>query len=278
MNFRVIHRQGARLFGLIASIAHACTCVVRGLPLFLCPSPGTPLRVLCVMAFDFLHLRRSGRLLGQARRKALATLLDFGALVNADLDNKGHFAGERKRMRQLLDDAGLNAPVGEYLRELTKLERERPVPGGDLMQAQKVITYRESVVRLSLGMMAAAAAHCATGPGEGTQATFVDAELNLLFRIVMQCQIMDDVLDYREDCEGGLPTFLTAVTSRGQALELASKASSAYARHTPGQGICLLRAALLVTSGCAKGVIVLGRWSKWRDQETLPLSGPANTL
>ena len=45
----------------------------------------------------------------------------------------------------------------------------------------------------------------------------------------MQCQIIDDVMDYAEDLSAGLPSFLTASASLPQAMELTADASRYYA-------------------------------------------------
>ncbi len=100
-------------------------------------------------------------------------------------------------------------PWSNTCEDFGDLESSRPLPGGDHWQFQDVGLYREAVVRLSLGMVAATASgnRCLD---EGIRATYCDADLKILFRIVMQCQIIDDVLDYSKDLSAGLPSFLTA--------------------------------------------------------------------
>ena len=73
--------------GILSSLI-AVISMVRGLLLFLSGRPRTPLRVLCIMAFDTLHLLRSGKRLSTLELKVLAALLDFGACVNAAFDQK----------------------------------------------------------------------------------------------------------------------------------------------------------------------------------------------
>jgi hypothetical protein len=122
--------------------------------------------------------------------------------------------------------------------------------------------YREAVVRLSLGMVATTA-HGNQRLDEGIRATCCDADLNILFRIVMQCQIIDDVLDYSKDLSAGLPSFLTASRSLPQAFELTRLAALGYAddRDLPRTGkVFPLRSALFLVSTCTKLVIVLGQW------------------
>ena len=67
-------------------------------------------------------------------------------------------------------------------------------------------------MRLSLATVAAIAldAECLE---DAIRATHRDGELEALCRIAMQCQIIDDVLDYSTDLAAGLPSFLTASAS-----------------------------------------------------------------
>jgi hypothetical protein len=236
--------------------------ILRGLSLLVSARPRTPLRVLCIMALDTIHAIRKARPLPMPRIRMLAALLDFGACANAAFDNKGFCRHECRETLQLLDEAGIRSSVVEYLRRLRELESSRPLPGGDYRRFQDVRLYREAVVRLSL----AAAATTANGNqclDEGIRATYCDADLSMLFQIVMQCQIIDDVLDYSKDMSAGLPTFLTASNSLPQAFELTRLAAIGYANDgdLPRAGDVLpLRSALFLVSTCTRLVIVLGRW------------------
>jgi len=238
----------------ISSTRIAIISMVRGLSLLLSGRPKTPLRVLCIVAFDTLHVLYHRRRLPKVKLKMLAALLDFGACANAAFDHKKACVHERRVTLQLLEVAGIGWSVAEYLQRLGKLESSRPLPGGDRRQFQKVSLYREAVVRLSLGMVATVARgnQCLD---EAIEATYGDGDLNLLFRIAMQCQIMDDVLDYSQDKSAGLPSFLTACQSLVQALELTLLAARGYAddRHAaPAAAVFPLRAALFLVSMCAK--------------------------
>jgi hypothetical protein len=89
----------------------------------------------------------------------------------------------------------------------------------------------------------------------GVRATYSDDDLKILFRIVMQCQIIDDILDYSKDMSAGLPSFLTASDSLSEALKLARQAALDYAdnRNLPRSGnIFPLRIALFVGSTSAR--------------------------
>lgn len=264
MTFQANRERWNALWAGISSILFAVRSIVRGLSLFMSARPKTPLRVLCIMAFDTLHMLRNARPLPMLKLKTLAALLDFGACANAAFDNKDCCRRECRITLQLLEEAGIRSSVVEYLRRLRDLESRRPLPGGDYWQFHKVGLYREAVVRLSLGMVATTANgnQCLD---EGIRATDCDADLNILFRIVMQCQIIDDVLDYSKDMSAGLPSFLTACKSLPQAFELTRLAALGYAddRDLPRTGdVFPLRSALFLVSTCAKLVIVLSRWGR----------------
>jgi hypothetical protein len=265
------------LYAGISSILIAVRSILRGLPLFISARPKTPLRVLCIMAFDTLHMLRQAKPLPRRKLRILAALLDFGACANAAFDNKDWRRHECRQTLQLLEEAGIRFSLVEYLRRLRDLESKRPLPGGDYGQFQRVGLYREAVVRLSLGMVATMAngQQCLD---EGIRATHGEDALNILFRIVMQCQIIDDVLDYSKDMSAGLPSFLTAFKSLPQAFELTRLAALGYADDLdlPRTGdVFPLRSALFLVSTCTKLVIVLGRWRQrflaaLRSQEKSP--------
>ncbi len=233
--------------------------MLRGLALLLSGRPRTPLRVLCIVAFDTLAVLRHGKRLSPPELKMLAALLDFGACANAAFDHKRECRQERRVTRGLLEEAGIGSHVAEYLRRLGRLESGRPRPGGNRWQFQKVSLYREAVIRLSLGMVATAA-RATPCLDEAVAATHGDGDLNLLFRIVMQCQIMDDVLDYAQDRAAGLPSFLTACQSLPQALEATQRAARGYAddRHMArAADVFPLRAALFLVSMSTRLVVSL---------------------
>jgi hypothetical protein len=214
------------------------------------------------MAFDTLHRLRTSQRLPAQRLNTLAALLDFGASANAAFDGKQFCPQEFHTTRQLLKDAGIGSTVEEYWRRIQELERQRPNPGGNRIQFQRVRTYREEVVRLSLGVLTQTAfgLKCLD---DAIQAIRDEADLRLLFEIVMQCQIIDDVVDYSKDAAAGLPSFLTASESLLQSFELICQATRGYAHdHTAPRSAPVLpwRLALFVVSAIAKLVITLGRW------------------
>jgi hypothetical protein len=203
------------------------TCLLRDLPLFFCAAPGTPLRVLCIVALDTIHMLRHSQPLPRQRRKALATFLDFQACTNAAWDRKPLCAAEYQALRRRLEKAGLGSWIAEYHCRLRELETRRPPVGGDRRRFDDVRAYREAVARLSLATLAAIAlnAECLE---EGIRATHGDSDVAALFRMAMQCQIIDDVVDYRKDLSAGLPSFLTASSSLPHAVALTACAARCY--------------------------------------------------
>jgi hypothetical protein len=206
---------------------------LRCLPLLISRRPRTPLRLLCIIAFDMLAKLRDGAHLPQARLSMLAALLDFGACINALLDSKRCCRRELRSSVGMLK-AGLRRPLLDYLRRLRRLERGRPSPGHGRQQLQAVRRYRENVVRLSLAM-----ALVATGSqrvlDDAMQTTYDEGGLDLLFRLAMLCQVLDDLLDYSRDKAAGLPSFLTAAPSLTMALAYTRQTANNY-YHVPGAG------------------------------------------
>jgi hypothetical protein len=235
-------------------------CFLRGLHLFLSTTPRTPLRVLCIVAFDTMHVLRKSKPMPRHRISVLAAALDFGAFSNAALDHKAFCPQEYQRTCKRLEDAGISAPLSEYQRRLRELERRRPSPGGDHRCFMEVRRYRESVARLSLGMVATI-----TLGDEFIEDWILekhdDDDLEILFKIVMQCQIIDDVLDYVEDASAGLPSFLTSSASLPQATNLSALATQSYSRFRDlPQSEFPFRIALPVVSTITKLVIQIHRW------------------
>ena len=92
------------------------------------------------------------------------------------------------------------------------------------------------------------------------QASGCDQDLEALFPIVMQCQIIDDVLDYTQDVTAGLPSFLTASGSLPQAMALTAGAARDYAASdvlSSASGLFPLRVALYAVTAVTKLVVRL---------------------
>jgi len=224
----------------------ALASLLRHAPRFLHDSPRTPLRVLCIAALDTAHVLRFKTPMPRARVDALAMFLDFGACTNAAWDRKPLDEAERVALRQRLDASGETARIDEYLTRLGDLESRRPPLGGNHRRFDEVRAYREGVVRVSLATATAIAMGTESVQAE-LRATERDSNFETLFRIVMQCQIVDDVLDYREDRASGLPSFLTSVRHLQQAIVMTADAVRAYGGHwerSATRGVLPLRLAL----------------------------------
>ena len=249
--------RSGRMRASLVSLA----CFLRGLPLFFSTTPRTPLRVLCIIALDTVHVLRDAAPLPRSRRKQLGAFLDFQAGTNAVWDGKVMCAPEYGALRQRLERDGLGVWITEYLNRLRELETRRPSIRGDLQRFEDVRKYREAVARLSLATITAIALN-AKSLEQGIRATYDDSDVAALFRMAMQCQIIDDVIDYREDLSKGLPSFLTASASLPQAFALTADAVRFYAaRRGPsaGGGVFPLEAALHVLTLVTRLVVGMAR-------------------
>ena len=239
----------------------AARCLLRGLPLFLRATPGTPLRALGIIAFDILHVLRTGEPLPRWRIRDLAMFLDFQGFANADWDLKRVCRTEYRAIRQRLERAGLKSCVEAYLGRLGELEGRRPSIGGDHQRFDEVRSYREAGARLSIGTTAAIALHggCLD---EGIRAAERDSDVETLSRILMLCQVIDDALDYPEDLSAGLPSYLTACASLSQSMALTRRAIRSYAasRGEAADAVIPLRLALWVFTAVTTFVMHAANW------------------
>lgn len=214
----------------VRSTLAASGCLLRGLPLFFRAAPRTPLRVLGIIALDTLHVLRRSRPLPRPRVQELAAFLDLEGCANQQWDHKRPCAAECQALMQRLEKAGLGPCTTDYLNRLRDLEGARPAPGGDQRRCDEVRAYREAVARLSITTAAAIALN---------EPCLDDDDVEALFCILMQCQIIDDVMDYREDQAAGLPSFLTASASLPLAMELTTAAARYYAANQANPKDCL---------------------------------------
>jgi hypothetical protein len=253
--------------GRIRASLVSLVCFLRGVPLFFSATPGTPLRVLCVMALDTVHVLRHARPLPRSRCRQLAAFLDFQACTNAVWDGKQLCAAEYRALRQRLERLGLGGWIEEYLARVGDVETRRPSIGGDRQRFDEVRSYREAVARLSLATIAAIAlnAECLD---EGIRATYCDSDVAALFRMAMQCQVMDDVIDYRQDLSAGLPSFLTASASLPQAMALTSDAVGFYAARRGASAVFPLEAALHVITLATRLVVGVSRRKSVRADQS----------
>lgn len=230
----------------LASLA----CFYRSVPLLFRAAPATPLRVLCIVALDAIHVLRHSSPLTRQRREELSILLDFQACTNAAWDDKPLRWSEYQALRERLEAAGLTPCIREYLERLRRLETARPTVGKGIQRVDAVREYREAVVRLSLATVAGIALH-ARHIDEAIDATDADGDVAALFHMAMQCQVIDDVLDYKEDLASGLPAFMTAAPLP-QALASTARAVRSYGRgRTESRAMLPLRSALCVLTALA---------------------------
>lgn len=248
-------RSDGSMRAALASIA----CLFRGVPFFFRAAPATPLRVLCIVALDTIHVQRHSSPLTRQRREELSILLDFQACTNEAWDDKPLCSSEYQALRERLEAAGLAAWIRDYLERLRRLETERPTVGNAVQRFDAVREYREAVVRLSLATVAGIALN-ARDVDEAIDATDADCDVAALFLMAMQCQVIDDVLDYTEDLASGLPGFLTAAPLP-QALASTARTVRWYGRgRTQRGGLLPLRSALCVLTTLAALAVRAARW------------------
>ena len=230
----------------LASLA----CLFRNISFLFRAAPATPLRVLCIIALDTIQVLRSSSPLTRQRREELSILLDFQACTNAAWDGKPFRPSEYHALRERLEAAGLASWIREYLERLRRLETERPTVGDGVQRFDAVREYREAVVRLSLATVAGIALN-ARHVDEVIDATDADCDVALLFQMAMQCQVIDDVLDYRKDLASGLPSFMTAAPLP-YAVASTARAVRSYGRsRSHSRGMLPLRLALSVLTALA---------------------------
>ena len=239
----------------VRTILIAVIRLLRNAPMFLRRRPRTPLRVLAIVAFDTLQVVRSSRPLPRRRIDELALVLDFEGWTNAAWDRKPLCAAQYGAARQRLHDAGLGTLVQDYLDRLQMLESRRPSISGDRHRFAEVRFYREEVVRLSLATVLTLADGAAT-IGDAVRATDEDANVNSLFRLAMQCQVIDDILDYRADLAAGLPSYLTACDSFAEGVALTARAARDYTRSgARGRALLPFRLAQGIINLAARGAV-----------------------
>lgn len=157
--------------------------------------PKTSLRVGCIAAFEYLA-RLEGATLGRGRRVAIAHACDFGSLRDEYYDEAKLDWAEYRSLRAALRKTAPDAATVRYIRELRRAERGRPHVSAE---AALTIAYRETVIRLSLEWMRAIA-------GLSVESARFDSIVSL----VCLMQLVDDLLDWKEDQADGCPSYVTA--------------------------------------------------------------------
>jgi len=227
-------------------------CFLRGLPYFFRATPATPLRVLGIMALNTLRVLRTSRPLSERKTRDLAMVMDFLGSTNATWDDKHPNKAQHQALRHRLEDAGLGACIDGYLTQLQLLESRRPAIRGGEQRCADARSYREAVAHLCVAVVTAIALEL--NLEDAIHVAHDDADVDALVRILLQCQIIDDIVDYRGDLAAGLPSFLTATSSLAQALSLATGAARSYGARPAGSrpGILPFRLTLGVFTVAAK--------------------------
>ncbi len=255
--------------GRIRSTIAALVASARGIPLFFRASPRTPLRSLGIIALDVLHRLRRARRLPSVTVRRLSLFLDFQGCANAEWDDKPLSRTHYDTLRARLIDEGLGPCIESYLHHLQVLESTRPAAGGTLDGFDDIRRYREAVARLSLQTAAA----IALSPPSSTRIVTAadcdgDSDVDLLVRVLIQCQVVDDVLDYETDMSAGLPSFLTACAPVAQSLALTDRAVRGYLSEGlrgTGPAVFPFRVALLGSTAITMVVLRAALWRYRRD-------------
>lgn len=238
----------------------AIAAVVRTVPLCCTGTPRTPLRALCIAAFDFSHRLRTAHRLPPHTRQRLARFLDYAAELNARLDAKHssptgpHWSSDRG------DSSETRRLIAEFVRGWRTLEQQRPDPRVAPCAFDPLRRYREAVLRHALGAAAALTFHLPT-VAAGQELMHHEPALEQAFRLAMLCQVIDDVLDRTADARRGLPSFLTT-TETGpphQQAQLVAEHYAAPSAATPFVRRGPLGAALFALSLTAR--CILWVWS-----------------
>ena len=210
--------------------------------------PTTPLRVLSLIAID-AALRARGTKFVADRRQAVIEAMELGALLNDRFDGDAYNPAALRVRVAWFATSPHREVVWNYAKRLRRLERARP----DSSEcATAVKRYRENVNSLSLATLWALA-HALTLANAEMEIER-ESDLRLLFKIVMQTQLIDDVLDVRHDRCRGLPSFTTGPEVTATSL---SAMVSIYSESGPilfDRNFCL-RVALKIVAASARIVI-----------------------
>ena len=209
-------RVGRRLQLLKLAAISLIACV----PLLVARRPRTPLRVLFIGALDYAA-RLGGSRLDRARRMALACACDFGALRNDFYDQRELNPRAYRALRRNLRDLAPRTATSTYIRDLREAERRRPVfESGGFSEPHAVIEYRTRVIAVSLGWLQAI-----------SRRSFEPVVFEALLALVALVQLVDDLLDWRDDWASRRPTYVTAFLREWAQPRQALKQLHAHANH-----------------------------------------------
>jgi len=240
---RIVARNG---YGIPATAA----AFAMNLRFFATKRPGTPLRVASVIAIDAV-LRGRGKSLKSAQRRAVIEAMELGALLNDRFDGDLYPAQALRSAVSWFRNSSSRELVKNYAKLLRLYERGRPQREEGLAA---ITSYRENVNRLSLAMLWALASD--TSLEAAQREIHSDNSLQLLFRIIMQCQLIDDVLDIRKDRLQRLPSFATTRDATALSLRKLVSFYSRVSSDSRARDGCLWL-ALKGMAACAQLVILV---------------------
>jgi len=233
-------------------ISAALMAIGANLPLLVARQPGTPLRVLAVVAIAAALRSRGSRLRPDSRR-AVIEAMELGALLNDRFDGEaGDPAVLRERVRWFARSPHREV-VRCYAKRLRRCERSRPRPDEPAAGGKP---YRENVNRISLALLWALANGITLAAAE--LETRQTEDLRLLFNLVMLTQVIDDVMDAGHDRSLKLPSFATAPEVTSASLKALVSQYSTAIRWRFDKNICL-RLALGIAAFCTRGMIAIRR-------------------
>lgn len=186
-------RELARIAGAAVSAVMVCSSM------FLEARPRTPLRVFCIVAFEYLA-RLGESPLGRRRRVAIAHACDFGSLRDEYYDQQKLDVTEYRTLRGALRRIAPEAATSRYIQQLRKAERGRPIlsPGTPGV-ANATIGYRKSVIHLSLRWLQVISG-----------LAIERGKFHSIVSLVCLMQLADDLLDWKDDQASGCPSYVTA--------------------------------------------------------------------
>jgi len=184
---------------LLRFSAMAASSLFTCMPMLLTRRPQTPLRVLCISAFDY-SARLGGRRLDCESRAALACACDFGALRNDFYDQRDLNRSFYRELRQRLRHLAPRAATLRYIRDLRQVERDRPACGPDgFSEPRAVVEYRTRVLKVSLLWLQAI-----------SRRSLEPRLFQAVVALVALVQLVDDLLDWKDDWACRRPTYVTA--------------------------------------------------------------------
>jgi hypothetical protein len=195
---RVVRSLG-RIWRVLRYTGMAATSLFACVPLLLARRPQTSLRLLCIGAFEYLA-RLQGRGLDRRARLAVACACDFGALRNDFYDqgylDRNSYRELRRSLRRLVPEMATH----RYIRKLRHTERGRPSFGLDRFPEPAAVTeYRGRVLVLSLAWLRVV-----------SRRSMTPRSFRCLVALVGLVQLVDDLLDWKEDWACRRPTYVTA--------------------------------------------------------------------